>query len=462
MYGKDDTNGNFTATKVASFNKNYSYYLIKGFQEGNEYYIYDEDIGDYVVVKDIVFSPDPVEVTDDLQVYEANTYFTIERANPDSAEVDNALNPIVKYKAAPLSSFELWKYFRQLKEGDNIKFEVPFVLEEYYELSLKVYNNFYKENSYYTYTGPIDFSTGLPITNAQLNSGDGFYLSKEYNPKINWYYKRNNVKYKEHYFYVQDEYYVENDGEYEISRDEYDDNKHYLNRKPYYISYLDDKYKDIFKIGMEWNENIRIPEGIKVAKHKIIKKFQELYGFGRTMNTIHGLILRLNNMLEQGDERTRDIQTAQGCINQLNDIINKFASLRENAILTVDRFGRVNSSDYSGKQSDLKYTWYNNKIYTDRDNNRDNKLKEDRWIKINVNNQCYKIKDNLKTFLPKIDTDTLYETYAEAVDKILPYVVNLYSKTDHKFIYRIANDPSQKIYYKLNSNHKTNGKEDKI
>ena len=51
----------------------------------------------------------------------------------------------------------------------------------------------------------------------------------EYNPKINWYYKRNNVKYKEHYFYVQDEYYVENNGEYEISRDEYDDNKHYLN-----------------------------------------------------------------------------------------------------------------------------------------------------------------------------------------------------------------------------------------
>lgn len=449
LYGKDDANGNFTATKVASFNKNYSYYLIKGFQEGNEYYVYDEDIGDYIVVKDIVFSPDPVEVTDDLQVYEANTYFTIERANPDSAEIDNALNPIVKYTAAPLSSFELWKYFRQLKEGDNIKFEVPFVLSEYYELSLKVYNNFYKENSYYTYTGPIDFSTGLPITNAQINNGDGFYLSKEYNPKINWYYKRNNVKYKEHYFYVQDEYYVENDGEYEISRDEYEDNKDYLNRKPYYISYLDDKYKDIFKIGMEWNENIRIPEGIKVAKHKIIKKFQELYGFGRTMNTIHGLILRLNNMLEQGDERTRDIQTAQGCINQLNDIINKFASLRENAILTVDQFGRVNSSDYSGKQSDLKYTWYNNKIYTDRDNNRDNKPKENRWLKINVNNQCYKIKDSIKRYLPKIDTTTLYETYADAVDKILPYIVNLYGKTDHKIIYRIANDPSSTNYNNL-------------
>lgn len=451
LYGTYDANGNFTANKVVQYDKDYSYYLITGFEEGKEYYIYDETIGDYITIKDIVFSPDPVDVTDQLDGYkEANTYFTIERLNPDSKDTDNKTNPIIKYIAAPRSSFELWEYFRQLKDGGTAgKFEVPFTLPEYYELTTKVYTKFYKPNMYYTYRGAIDRHTGIPGGSNIPHNGDGYYLSTTYNPSESFYYTRREVEYTEHFLYTPNSYYVQNGDEYKIDLGDYNNNQTYYKRKPYYISSLDPKYAEIFKIGMEWNENIPIPSGISVAKQKPIKKLQELYGFGRTMNTIHGLILRLNNMLEEGDERTRDLQTAQGCINQLNDIINKFASLRVNAILTVDQFGRVNSSDYTGKQADLKYTWYNNNLYTDRDLDRDNGLKENRWLKINVNNQCYKLKDSIKTYIPELDTTVRYETYAEAVDKILPYIINSRLNTEHVVVYRMPNDAAQRNYYNL-------------
>jgi hypothetical protein len=36
---------------------------------------------------------------------------------------------------------------------------------------------------------------------------------------------------------------------------------------------------------------------------------QELIGFARTFNTIHGLILKINDLLELNDPLTRDTKT---------------------------------------------------------------------------------------------------------------------------------------------------------
>ena len=77
---------------------------------------------------------------------------------------------------------------------------------------------------------------------------------------------------------------------------------------------------------------------------------QELVGFARNFNTIHGLILRLNNLLELNDSLTRDTKTVQGCINTLNDIINKFDELEFNKILVTDSTGRIITEDLNNLQ----------------------------------------------------------------------------------------------------------------
>jgi len=70
-----------------------------------------------------------------------------------------------------------------------------------------------------------------------------------------------------------------------------------------------------------------------------------LPGFSEQINTMHGLILKVNKMLLEGDMITRDRQTVQGCINTLNDIIDKFDQLKPAEVVMVDAYGRVHSGD---------------------------------------------------------------------------------------------------------------------
>ena len=63
------------------------------------------------------------------------------------------------------------------------------------------------------------------------------------------------------------------------------------------------------------------------------------------MNTLHGLILKINQMLLAGDMVTRDNQTVQGCINLINDILDKFDQLKPAEIVMVDKLGRIHSGD---------------------------------------------------------------------------------------------------------------------
>lgn len=68
---------------------------------------------------------------------------------------------------------------------------------------------------------------------------------------------------------------------------------------------------------------------------------QELEGFARSFNTIHGLIIEIRKLLDTGHIYTRDLNTVQGAINKLNDIIVKFDELMPNKILMVDEYGRI-------------------------------------------------------------------------------------------------------------------------
>ena len=63
------------------------------------------------------------------------------------------------------------------------------------------------------------------------------------------------------------------------------------------------------------------------------------------MNTLHGLILKINQLLLAGNKLTRDRATVQGSINVLNDVINKFDKLAPADIVMIDAYGRIHGGD---------------------------------------------------------------------------------------------------------------------
>lgn len=70
----------------------------------------------------------------------------------------------------------------------------------------------------------------------------------------------------------------------------------------------------------------------------------ELTGFARALNTINGLIVKINQFFKWDDELTRDTDTIQGCLNSIKDIINDFGLLIPGESLITDTYGRIVSA----------------------------------------------------------------------------------------------------------------------
>lgn len=119
-----------------------------------------------------------------------------------------------------------------------------------------------------------------------------------------------------------------------------------VNGKTYYEQRMPYVYEDPtgeFPFAYEWNPAYEKPAHINLRIRKKIYVMQTLEGFARTYNTIHGLILEIRKMLDNGHKDTRDDNTVQGVINKLNDIIVKFNDLQPNFILMTDKYGRINN-----------------------------------------------------------------------------------------------------------------------
>lgn len=124
---------------------------------------------------------------------------------------------------------------------------------------------------------------------------------------------------------------------------------------PYYIGenyYVISDDSGLYQPGSIWNIEIPVPKSVHLGTMRTNYIWQELPNFGKTLNTINGLILKMNQMLEWDNKLTRDTSTAQGCINMLNDIIGKFGAMRPADLLITDSRGRVIGSDYSMIQND--------------------------------------------------------------------------------------------------------------
>lgn len=114
--------------------------------------------------------------------------------------------------------------------------------------------------------------------------------------------------------------------------------------------YYNNANNDYGAIGSVWNNEMGFVEGI-TSSLTITAQFKELEGFAYSLNTIHGLILKINNILETNDIYSRNPNTVQGCINRLNDIFDKFDTLIPKNFLTIGNDGQIHSTNWTTAQA---------------------------------------------------------------------------------------------------------------
>ena len=164
----------------------------------------------------------------------------------------------------------------------------------------------------------------------------------------------------DYYFYIPNKYYSKITGSVNsITLDNttiYSDDE--FNKRSFYKLapiFVSNDTNKLYTKGTAWIVDY-VPHGITLAKGIETKKFYTLEGFGRDLNTIIGLIIKINHLLELQISDSRDTDTITGCINTIKDIINKFDNLYPGRMMIVDDYGRLNGADYSTSQ---EYTYKN-------------------------------------------------------------------------------------------------------
>lgn len=188
---------------------------------------------------------------------------------------------------------------------------------------------------------------------------------------------------KPYYLYsdTRNVYYIKDqDGKFVLNTEAYNSTTtYYINQ--YNELYVISDSANNFKTGEKWNNNVEKPNTVVLGTYKETYSWKELIDFAKTENTIDGLILKINDLLKDNDSYTRDRTTVQGCINVLNDYINKINTLTPGDVAIVDEMGRIHGASQSSKQ-----------IYQYRNLGTPKNLKwstgvegEDQWIYWNVN-----------------------------------------------------------------------------
>lgn len=95
--------------------------------------------------------------------------------------------------------------------------------------------------------------------------------------------------------------------------------------------------------GARWNALIAPPEGVTLGYAEESYRMVPLVGFARNLNTMLGLIVKINNLINEQDFNSRDRKTIQGTLNCLNDIINFIDELYPNELVFTDQFGRIHA-----------------------------------------------------------------------------------------------------------------------
>lgn len=110
----------------------------------------------------------------------------------------------------------------------------------------------------------------------------------------------------------------------------------------YYV--INDEAK-IYQKGTPWSFDTNyIPSTLTLGTREAVWELQPIEEFGRTINTMHGMLLKIRSMLEYDDKDTRDLRTVQGALNTLADKIAQFSTLTPGSVVVVDDYGRLHSA----------------------------------------------------------------------------------------------------------------------
>ena len=102
----------------------------------------------------------------------------------------------------------------------------------------------------------------------------------------------------------------------------------------------------VLEVGSVWDKDVVPPDTVTLGIRTETYKWTELKGFAKQLNTIHGLILEINKFLKFDDTLTRDRTTVQGCINQMNDIINVFGKINPSDTVIINSYGQFAGARY--------------------------------------------------------------------------------------------------------------------
>ena len=205
--------------------------------------------------------------------------------------------------------------------------------------------------------------------------------------------------------YYPNKYYYQDaaTGEFLLSTGPFDPNKEYYRNPQLYI--LEDP-NGFYEQGALWPiaQNPPAGSGIVLAKRKDSWEMRELKGFDVNFNTLHGLLLRLNKWMLQNDTLTRDEETLQGALNTLNDLINRFGTMKPGQLMMVDNTGRMAGVTYTTKQT---FSAENHGgqgvtiVETEADQNG-----EDQWIDFDTTNDYKQPKITIKHNFTKVEDTT--------------------------------------------------------
>lgn len=157
-------------------------------------------------------------------------------------------------------------------------------------------------------------------------------------------------------FYEPYKYYAKNaiSDEFELVTEELDAeqiaNTEFFDRKQLFV--LEDTL-GIYEKGAIWNPHaLKEPDTVTLATREERWELKEIPEFHRNLNTMHGLLLKVNEFLEFDDTYTRDKRIANGVMNELRDTIAKFDKLIPRNFITIDDYGRFHSTDWDTIQKD--------------------------------------------------------------------------------------------------------------
>lgn len=259
-------------------------------------------------------------------------------------EEDEVIIPEEDLENNPLATTHVLEYkvvtediLKELYANEFTGSESTAVFTDFFTLNLEDAGTFYAKDTFYyrTEDGSYAVDRNEEMTN-----------DREYYDAVSMAFKAG-MK-----FYIPNKYYIIDpvSGKYIL-----DKSKDFDSTKTYYkfngSLYVIKDSMNIFAPHSEWNEKVtQVPASVDVGTRTEVICTKNLDNFARQLNTIHGLILQVNKMLEINNFDTRDRETLQGCINIVNDIINKFELLEPNNFLIVDNYGRANSAHWNTLQ----------------------------------------------------------------------------------------------------------------